>query len=78
MTLMEWAAGYAEELLAPLGDRWAHVRGVVRQARQIAGILPANEREVLVAAAYLHHLGSMTYGTQPRPWPWRLGRTRGS
>lgn len=40
MTLTGWAAGYAEELLAPLGDRWAHVQGVVRQAQQIAPILP--------------------------------------
>jgi HD superfamily phosphodiesterase len=43
--------------LAPLGDRWAHVQGVVRQAERVAAILPAEEREVLVAAAYLHDLG---------------------
>jgi hypothetical protein len=57
MTLTGWAAGYAEELLAPLGDRWAHVQGVVRQAQEVAAILPVEEREVLVAAAYLHDLG---------------------
>jgi hypothetical protein len=57
MTLRGWAAGYAEELLAPLGDRWAHVQGVVRQAQEVAAILPTEEREVLVAAAYLHDLG---------------------
>jgi hypothetical protein len=57
MTLTGWAAGYAEELLAPLGDRWAHVQGVVRQAERVAAILPAKEREVLVAGAYLHDLG---------------------
>jgi HD superfamily phosphodiesterase len=57
MTLRGWAAGYAEELLAPLGDRWAHVQGVVRQAQGVAAILLAEEREVLVAAAYLHDLG---------------------
>jgi hypothetical protein len=57
MTLMGWAAGCAEELLAPLGDRWAHVQGVVRQAHEIAVILPPEEREVLGAAAYLHDLG---------------------
>jgi len=56
MTLTQWA-GYAGELLAPLGDRWAHVQGVVRQAQEVAAILPAEEREVLVAAAYLHDLG---------------------
>jgi hypothetical protein len=57
MTLTGWAAGYAEELLAPLGDRWAHVQGVVGQTQEVAAILPAEEREVLVAAAYLHDLG---------------------
>jgi hypothetical protein len=33
------------------------VRGVVRQAQRVASILPAEEREFLVAAAYLHDLG---------------------
>ncbi len=57
MVSTEWAAGYAEELLAPLGDRWAHVQGVARQARRVAVILPAEERNALVGAAYLHDLG---------------------
>jgi HD superfamily phosphodiesterase len=57
MMLTGWAAGYTEELLAPLGGCWAHVQGVVRQANEIAAILPAEERERLVAAAYLHDLG---------------------
>jgi hypothetical protein len=57
MTLTGWAADYAAELLAPLGDRWAHVQGVVRQGRRVAAILPPEERAVLVAAAYLHDLG---------------------
>jgi hypothetical protein len=57
MTLTEWAADHAAELLAPLGDRWAHVQGVVRQAHRVAMILPPEDREVLVAAAYLHDLG---------------------
>jgi HD domain len=57
MTLEGWAADYAAGLLSPLGDRWAHVQGVVRQAHRVAAILPPEEREVLVAAAYLHDLG---------------------
>jgi hypothetical protein len=57
MMLTGWAAGYTEELLAPLGGCWAHVQGVVRQANEIAAILPAEERERLVAAAYLYDLG---------------------
>jgi len=57
MKLEGWAADYAAELLSPLGDRWVHVQGVVRQAHRAAAILPPEEREVLVAAAYLHDLG---------------------
>jgi HD superfamily phosphodiesterase len=57
MTTSDWAASYAEQLLAPLGDRWLHVQGVARQARRVASILPADERDELVAAAYLHDLG---------------------
>jgi hypothetical protein len=56
MTLTEWAADHAAGLLSTLGDRWAHVQGVVRQAHRVAAILPPEEREVLVAAAYLHDL----------------------
>ena len=57
MTTSDWAASYAEALLAPLGDRWLHAQGVARQAQHVAPILPASEREALVAAAYLHDLG---------------------
>jgi integrase len=56
MTLTEWAADHAAGLPSTLGDRWAHVQGVVRQAHRVAAILPPEEREVLVAAAYLHDL----------------------
>ncbi len=56
-TLAGWAANYAEELLSPLGDRWAHVQGVVRQAQRVSPILQPADGEVLVAAAYLHDLG---------------------
>src|SRR5436190_12267681 len=57
MTTTAWAASYAEELLSPLGDRWLHVQAVARQARRVAAILPADERDELVAVAYLHDLG---------------------
>jgi HD superfamily phosphodiesterase len=56
-TTGDWAASYAEELLSPLGDRWRHVHGVARQAQRVAPVLPADERDELVAAAYLHDLG---------------------
>jgi hypothetical protein len=57
MRTSDWAASYAEELLSPLGDRWLHVQGVARQAQRVAAVLPAGERDELVAAAYLHDLG---------------------
>jgi hypothetical protein len=57
------------ELLAPLGDRWAHVQGVLRQAERIAAILPAEEHAVLVAAAYLHDLGYAPHSSRPAFMP---------
>jgi hypothetical protein len=57
MTLAGWAAEYAEELLSPLGERWSHVQGVVRQARHVSPILATADSQVLGAAAYLHDLG---------------------
>jgi HD superfamily phosphodiesterase len=57
MTTSDWAASYAEDLLSPLGDRWLHVQGVARHAQRVASILPADERNDLLAAAYLHDLG---------------------
>jgi hypothetical protein len=51
MTLTGWAADHAAELLSPLGDRWAHVQGVVGQARRVAAILLPEDREILAAAA---------------------------
>ncbi len=57
MARSDWAASYAGDLLSPLGDRWLHVRGVARQAQRVAAILPTYDRDVLLAAAYLHDLG---------------------
>jgi hypothetical protein len=57
MATSEWAASYARELLSPLGDRWHHVQGVARQAQRVAPILLADDRDVLLAATYLHDLG---------------------
>lgn len=52
-----WAAARSRELLEPLGIRWLHVRGVGRRAEALGCFLPEREREVLVAAAYLHDIG---------------------
>lgn len=57
MSMMSWAACQAERLLSPLGDRWLHVRQVAEQARRVIEIVPLADRELLVAAAYLHDIG---------------------
>jgi hypothetical protein len=57
MTLESWANAQATELLAPLGDRWKHVQAVADKARRVATILPAQDGDLLVAAAYLHDIG---------------------
>jgi hypothetical protein len=57
-SLAQWARSHAEGLLAPLSNRWAHVQAVAEQAVRIApAVLPADEREILVAAAWLHDIG---------------------
>lgn len=57
MSLTLWAAANAERLLSPLGNRWQHVRQVARQARAIGKAVPPADRDVLVAAAFLHDIG---------------------
>lgn len=57
MLLTLWASSNAERFLAPLGDRWSHVRQVAEQARRIADVVPEQERDLLAAAAYLHDVG---------------------
>ncbi len=58
MSLSRRASGQAEALLEPLGNRWAHVQAVAEQAGRIApAVLPADERDTLVAAAWLHDIG---------------------
>ena len=43
--------------MAPMGDRWLHVQAVARKAHRMAIVLPANDGEALVAAAFLHDIG---------------------
>ena len=57
MDLVAWAAREAECRLSPLGSRWAHTEGVVAQARALAEAVPADDRQLLVAAAYVHDIG---------------------
>jgi hypothetical protein len=61
VSLRTWAWLTARHLLAEeLPRRWAHTWGVARRAQQIAPALPAGERDVLVASAWLHDIGYAT------------------
>ncbi|MEU8436070.1 HD domain-containing protein [Streptomyces sp. NPDC029216] len=51
------AARLAESLLSPLGNRWLHTQAVAERARELAPTVPPAERELLVAAAWLHDIG---------------------
>lgn len=57
MSLTLWAATNAERLLSPLGNRWLHVRQVARQARAATKAVAPTDRDLLVAAAFLHDVG---------------------
>lgn len=57
MNLVSWAAEQSRAHLEPLGNRWLHSRAVAGTACEIRDSLPAEEREMLVAAAYLHDVG---------------------
>jgi len=57
MSLTWWAEPNAERLLSPLGARWDHVQQVAEQARRIADTVPLADRDLLIAAAYLHDVG---------------------
>jgi putative nucleotidyltransferase with HDIG domain len=57
VTLEPWAEAQVERLIAPLGNRWAHVQAVAHQARRVAAVLSGEDGDVLVAAALLHDIG---------------------
>jgi hypothetical protein len=57
MDLADWSAHEAERRLSPLGARWAHTQGVVTRARTLADTVVLGDRDVLIAAAYLHDVG---------------------
>ena len=53
-----WARVTAQRLLATdLPRRWRHTQGVAGRAEEIAAALPAEDRPVLVSAAWLHDIG---------------------
>lgn len=58
VSLTTWSWLTTRRLLAEeLPRRWAHSRGVARQAERIAAAFPPGEAEVLVASAWLHDIG---------------------
>lgn len=57
MNLCEWARLEAGRLLAPVGRRWAHSQGVAATASAMATLVPAEDRDVVIAAAWLHDVG---------------------
>ena len=57
MELSDWAEEHARRLLSPLGRRWWHAEAVANRARGLANRLAPEDRDVLVAAAYLHDIG---------------------
>lgn len=58
MTVVTWAWGTSKQLLqVAMPRRWTHVTGVADAARRVATILPPEDRDTLVAAAWLHDIG---------------------
>ncbi|MEV5718504.1 HD domain-containing protein [Amycolatopsis mediterranei] len=55
--LVPSAAALAERLVAPLGQRWVHVQAVAARGAQLGPAVAVDERETLVAAAWLHDIG---------------------
>ena len=55
--LIAAARDLAHELLGRLDGRWRHTQGVARRAAAAAAAVPAADRPVLVAAAWLHDIG---------------------
>lgn len=57
LAVADWAVDLAGRMLAPLGNRWLHAQGVGARARAIAPAFDQADRDVLIAAAYLHDIG---------------------
>ncbi len=47
----------AARLLGTSSDRWDHVVGVAAAARAVVEVVPAEDLDLLVAAAWLHDIG---------------------
>jgi putative nucleotidyltransferase with HDIG domain len=80
------ARDLAEKVIGGLPDRWRHTAAVARRAQELFPAIGRHDREVLVAAAWLHDIGygalAMRTGFHPldgamlldeHHWPRRLG-----
>ncbi|MDP9795255.1 putative nucleotidyltransferase with HDIG domain [Catenuloplanes nepalensis] len=47
----------AQRVIGDLGNRWLHTAAVAARAEQLATVVPAEDREILVASAWLHDIG---------------------
>ena len=54
---VEAARHLARQRLGDLGDRWRHTVGVANRAAELSGTVAADERDLLVAAGWLHDVG---------------------
>lgn len=57
MELAQRAAEIAEHFVASLGRRWLHVQAVAARATKLSAAVPFQDRDTLVAAAWLHDIG---------------------
>lgn len=55
--IVEWAYEESSYLLKGLDLRWSHVQGVAKKAKEVSSILEENEKNILIATAYLHDIG---------------------
>jgi putative nucleotidyltransferase with HDIG domain len=51
------AEDLARTLLPPPAERWHHTAGVAARARRLAAVVDPADRDLLVAAAWLHDIG---------------------
>jgi len=55
--LRDVASGVAREMLSETGDRWRHTQAVSARAEAIEDTVEPEDRDLLVAAAWLHDVG---------------------
>jgi hypothetical protein len=55
--MVDAAQNLSRSLLVDLEQRWRHTEGVARRAEQLIGAVPREDREILLAAAWLHDIG---------------------